>query len=44
MTEEQKKKKKKQKSILETEIMAFMQKSAKVAIDEAIKEILKEWK
>lgn len=37
-------KRKKQKSILEDEIFAFMQKSTKSAIDAALNDILKEWK
>lgn len=37
-------KRKKQKSILEAEIFAFMQKSTKSAIDAALNDILKEWK
>ena len=38
------KKKKKKKSILEAEILAFMRKSMKSAIDLALNDIFKEWK
>lgn len=47
MTEAERKKKerqKKQKSILEAEIFAFMQKSTKAALDAALNDIFKEWK
>lgn len=41
---EKKKKKKKQKSVLEAEILAFMQKSMKTALDLALDDIFKDWK
>ena len=41
---ERKKKKKKQKSVLEAEILAFMQKSMKTALDLALDDIFKDWK
>ena len=37
-------KKKKKKSVLEAEILAFMQKSMKTALDLALDDIFKEWK
>ena len=39
-----KKKKKKKKSVLEAEILAFMQKSMKTTLDLALDELFKEWK
>lgn len=44
MNERKKKKKKKQKSVLEAEILAFMQKSMKTALDLALDDIFKDWK
>ena len=38
------KKKKKKKSVLEAEILAFMQKSMKTALDLALDDIFKDWK
>ena len=38
------KKKKKKKNIIEAEILAFMQKSMKTALDMALDEIFKDWK
>lgn len=37
-------KKKKKKSVLEAEILSFMQKSMKTALDLALDDIFKEWK
>ena len=37
-------KKKKQKSVMEAEIMRFMQKSMKTALDLALDDIFKDWK
>lgn len=42
--EDREKKKKKEKSILEAEILALMQKSLKAAMDAALNDIFKEWK
>ena len=39
-----KKKEKKKKSILETEIMAILQKSMRTALDMALDDIFKDWK
>ena len=39
-----KKKKKKKKSVLEAEILAFMQKSMKTALDLAMDDLFKDWK
>ena len=39
-----KNKKKKKKNIVEAEIIAFMQKSMKTALDMALDEIFKDWK
>lgn len=39
-----KKKKKKKKNVIEAEILAFMQKSMKTALDMALDEIFKDWK
>ena len=44
MSERKKKKKKKQKSVLEAEILAFMQKSMKTALDLALDDIFKDFK
>ena len=41
---EKKKKKEKKKSVLEAEILAFMQKSMKAALDLALDDIFKDWK
>ena len=41
---EKKKKKEKKKSVLEAEILAFMQKSMKTALDLALDDIFKDWK
>ena len=38
------KKKKKRKSVLEAEILAFMQKSMKTALDLALDDLFKDWK
>ena len=37
-------KKKKEKSVMEAEIMRFMQKSMKTALDLALDDIFKDWK
>ena len=37
-------KKKKKKSVLEAEILSFMQKSMKTALDLALDDIFKDWK
>ena len=39
-----KNKKKKKKNVIEAEILAFMQKSMKTALDMALDEIFKDWK
>ena len=39
-----KKKKKKKKSVLEAEILSFMQKSMKTALDLALDDLFKDWK
>ena len=44
MSAREKKKKKKKKSVLEAEILAFMQKSMKTALDLALDDIFKDWK
>ena len=44
MSASEKKKKKKDKSVLETEIMSFMEKSLKTALDLALDDLLKDWK
>ena len=44
MSERDKKKKKKKKSVLEAEILSFMQKSMKTALDLALDDIFKDWK
>ena len=41
---EKKKKKKKKKSVLEAEILSFMQKSMKTALDLALDDLFKDWK
>ena len=38
------KKRKKKKSVLEAEILSFMQKSLKTALDLALDDIFKDWK
>ena len=40
----EKDKKKKKKSVMEAEIMRFMEKSMKTALDLALDDIFKEWK
>ena len=40
----EKDKKKKKKSVMEAEILAFMQKSMKTALDLALDDIFKDWK
>ena len=42
--EESEKKKKKEKSILEAEILALMERSLKQAMDMALADIFKDWK
>ena len=44
MSERDKKKKKKKKSVLEAEILSFMQKSMKTALDLALDDLFKDWK
>ena len=44
MSERKKKKKKKQKSVLEAEILSFMQKSMKTALDLALDDLFRDWK
>ena len=44
MSAREKKKKKKKKSLLEAEILAFMQKSMKTALDLALDDIFKDFK
>ncbi len=44
MSAREKKKKKKKKSVLEAEILAFMQKSMKTALDLALDDIFKDFK
>ena len=39
-----KKKKKKKKSVLEAEILSFMQKSMKTALDLALDDLFRDWK
>ena len=41
---ERKKKKKKKKSVLEAEILSFMQKSMKTALDLALDDLFRDWK
>ena len=40
----ERKKKKKKKSVLEAEILSFMQKSMKTALDLALDDLFKDWK
>ena len=40
----EKEKKKKKKSVMEAEIMRFMEKSMKTALDMALDDIFKDWK
>jgi len=44
MSESKKKKKTKKKSVLEAEILSFMQKSLKTALNLALDDIFKDWK
>ena len=44
MSAREKKKKKKKKSVLEAEILSFMQKSMKTALDLALDDIFKDFK
>ena len=44
MSAREKKKKKKKKSVLEAEILSFMQKGLKTALDMALDDIFKDWK
>ena len=44
MSARDKRKKKKKKSVLEAEILSFMQKSMKTALDLALDDIFKDWK
>ena len=44
MSERKKKKKKKKKSVLEAEILSFMQKSMKTALDLALDDLFRDWK
>ena len=44
MSAREKKKKKKKKSVLEAEILAFMHKSMKTALDLALDDLFKDWK
>ena len=44
MSDKKKDKKKKKKSILEAEIMRFMEKSMKTALELALDDIFKDWK
>ena len=44
MSDRKKKKKEKKKSVLEAEILAFMQKSMKTARDLALDDLFKDWK
>ena len=43
-TPKDRKKKKKNKKIIESEILAILQKGMKTALDKALDEIFKEWK
>ena len=43
MSAREKKKKKKKKSVLEAEILSFMQKSMKTALDLALDDLFKDW-
>jgi hypothetical protein len=44
MSTRDKKKKKKKKSVLEAEILSFMQKSMKTALDLALDDLFRDWK
>ena len=44
MSTREKKKKKKKKSVLEAEILSFMQKSMKTALDLALDDLFRDWK
>ena len=44
MSARAKKKKKKKKSVLEAEILSFMQKSMKTALDLALDDLFRDWK
>jgi hypothetical protein len=44
MSARDKKKKKKKKSVLEAEILSFMQKSMKTALDLALDALFRDWK
>ena len=44
MSDRKKKKKEKKKSVLEAEILLFMQKSLKTALDLAMDDLFKDWK
>ena len=44
MSARDKRKKKKKKSVLEAEILSFMQKSMKTALELALDDIFKDWK
>ena len=44
MSARDKRKKKKKKSVLEAEILSFMQKSMKTALDLALDDLFKDWK
>ena len=44
MSDRKKKKKGKKKSVLEAEILSFMQKSLKTALDLAMDDLFKDWK
>ena len=44
MSAREKRKKKKRKSVLEAEILSFMQKSMKTALDLALDDLFRDWK
>ena len=44
MSDRKKKKKEKKQSVLEAEILSFMQKSLKTALDLAMDDLFKDWK
>ena len=44
MSTRDKKKKKKRKSVLEAELLSFMQKSMKTALDLALDDLFRDWK
>jgi len=44
MSARDKRKKKKKKSVLEAEILSFMQKSMKTALDLALDDLFRDWK